>query len=160
MSNDTATGRTGMDTPVAQELWDALDRARADPAPRQLARVEDALFRHYLPMAQAVAQAHPCDDPDPEAVRQAAEVGLAQAILSWRQRDSVRFDRYARATITDQLRRHDELTARRDSRSPFPQRSGTDRVGRMRGSEPGLVVPGHPSPHWTPGASDAVREFG
>jgi hypothetical protein len=102
-----------MDTSIALELWDALDRARAGEAPRQLARVEDALFRHYLPMARAVALAHPSDDPDPEAIRQAAEVGLAQAILSWRQRDSARFDRYARATISDQLRRHDGLTSTR-----------------------------------------------
>jgi hypothetical protein len=43
-------------------------------------------------------------------------VGLAQAILSWRQRDSTRFDRYARVTIIDQLRRHDGLMAARRHR--------------------------------------------
>ena len=60
---------------------------------RALARVEDALFRHYLPMARAIARAHPPDDPDSEAIRHVVEVGLAQAILSWRQRDIARFDR-------------------------------------------------------------------
>ncbi|HEY5877984.1 MAG TPA: hypothetical protein VIU11_03685, partial [Nakamurella sp.] len=98
MSNDTTTV-PGVGAPGAQKLWDALDRARSEQAPCALSRVEDALFRHYLPMAWQMARAHAPDDPDPEAVRQVAEVGLAQAILSWAQRDSARFDRYARATI-------------------------------------------------------------
>jgi DNA-directed RNA polymerase specialized sigma subunit len=67
-------------------------------------------------MALTIARTHPSDDPDGEALRQVAEVGLAQAILSWRQRDSTRFDRYARVTIIDQLRRHDGLMAARRHR--------------------------------------------
>ena len=116
MSDATATV-PGVVDQGAQELWDALGRARAEPAACTPWRVEDALFRHYLPMALAMALAHAPDDPDPAAVRQVAETGLAQAILSWRQRDSVRFDRYARATITDQLCRHDRFTASQQRRS-------------------------------------------
>ena len=124
MSNETVTtwARTG-----AQGLWDALARARAEQTPRTLAHVEDALFRHYLPMARAMARAHSPDNPDPEAAGQAAEVGLAHAILGWRHRDSAGFDRFARATITAQLRRHDRLTRNPQSRtsSPGPSPPGT-----------------------------------
>ena len=116
MSERVATA-PGVVDQGAQELWDALGRARAESAPCTLSRVEDALFRHYLPIALAMALAHAPDDPDPEAVRLVAETGLAQAILSWRQGDSARFDRYARATITGQLCRHDRLTATRQRRS-------------------------------------------
>lgn len=108
MNRDTVTaGAAG--TGVAQEMWDALRRARAEQTPRTLAQLEDALFRHYLPMARTMAIDHTVDTADPEAVGQAAEVGLAQAILAWRQRDSAGFDRYAQATISAQLRRHRDL---------------------------------------------------
>ena len=54
MSQHTAT-MPGM---AAQELWDALGRARTEQTPCALSRVEDALFRHYLPMAWQMARAH------------------------------------------------------------------------------------------------------
>jgi hypothetical protein len=119
MSDDTTTA-PGVVDQGTQELWDALSRARVEPAPCTLSRVEDALFRHYLPIALAMAAAHAPDDPDPEGVRLVAETGMAQAILSWRQGDSGRFDRYARATITDRLCRHDRFTATQQRRSSSP----------------------------------------
>ena len=120
MNRDTVTGTPGAG--VAQEMWDALRRARAEQQPRTLAHVEDALFRHYLPMARTMAIAHTADTADPEAVGQAAEVGLAQAILAWRQRDSAGFDRYAHATISAQLRRHRDRLTGTPARRPTARR--------------------------------------
>jgi DNA-directed RNA polymerase specialized sigma subunit len=94
------------------QLWDALHQARTGQQPRALTRAEDALFRYYLPMARSMADQHAPDNPDPDDLGQAAEVGLAQAILGWRHRAPDGFDRFARSAITAQLRRHDHLTRR------------------------------------------------
>ena len=89
---------------VVQELWDALIRARADYAPRILAAAEDAVFRFYLPLARTLAGAPATRGVDPTEAEQAAEVGLAQAVLDWQHRAIRGFDAYARAAITVQLR--------------------------------------------------------
>jgi hypothetical protein len=112
----TGLGTAG--TGTADELWEALDRARTGSQPRTLAQVEDALFRYYLPMARSIAARHAPDHPDPDGIGQAAEVGLAQAILGWRHRGPAGFDRFAGSTITAQLRRHDTL--HREQRRPRP----------------------------------------
>jgi hypothetical protein len=87
---------------TAEQFWGALRQARSSNLPRTLAAVEDAQFRYYLPMARSMAARHQQGVDD---CRQAAEVGLADAILSWRH-GRVGFDRFARRTITAQLRRH------------------------------------------------------
>jgi hypothetical protein len=89
---------------AAQELWDTLIRARADFAPRILAAAEDAVFRFYLPLARTLAGAPATRGVDPTEAEQAAEVGLAQAVLDWQHRAIRGFDAYARAAITVQLR--------------------------------------------------------
>jgi DNA-directed RNA polymerase specialized sigma subunit len=93
-------------TDTAEQLWAALDRAKAGQQSRTVAPVEDALFRYYLPMARAMTTRLDPDHPNRDDTAQAAEVGLAQAILGWRRRNPDGFDRFARSTITTQLRRH------------------------------------------------------
>lgn len=96
-------------TGSADQLWEALDQARSR-TPQTLSHVEDALFRHYLPVAREMAAVHAVDHPNPDDVGQAAEVGLAQAILGWRHRGPTGFERFARSTITAQLRHRDTLS--------------------------------------------------
>jgi hypothetical protein len=103
-------------TATADQLWAALHQARTDIRPRTLAHVEDALFRHYLPMARSMAAEHAPDHPDPDGLQQTAEVGLARAILAWTH-GPAGFNRFARNAITHQLHHHDTLT-RRDGRFP------------------------------------------
>jgi hypothetical protein len=97
---------------TAEQLWDALRQARTGQQPCTLAHAEDALFRYYLPMARTMSHQHSLDRPDPDGLGQAAEVGLAQAILGWRHPGPAGFDRYARAAIAAQLHHHDHLTRR------------------------------------------------
>lgn len=93
-----------LDDAAAQDLWTALARVRADD-PRVLADAEDAVFGHYLPLARTLADDLATDPVDPVEVEQVAELGLAQAVLRWRQPDSYGFERFARAVIRSQLRR-------------------------------------------------------
>ena len=86
-----------------QALWDALNRARRDQTLQTLACVEDAVFRYYLPMARSIAHEPDTNDEGP-GVDDAAELGLAEAVLAWRHRESDGFDRFARASITYRLR--------------------------------------------------------
>jgi hypothetical protein len=100
-----------------QSLWTALARARADYAPRVLAEAEDAVFRWYLPLARELS-AGPCHAAkDPIAVEQAAELGLAQAVLGWRQPNCREFERFARGLITERIQR---CTAGPGIRIPAP----------------------------------------
>ena len=89
----------------AQSLWNALARARADYAPRVLAAAEDAVFRWYLPLARAHVSGPTLTAVDPIAVQQAAELGLAQAVLGWRQPDCHEFGRFAGIMITERVDR-------------------------------------------------------
>ena len=110
---------TTTDHVAAQKLWDALREAGADRMPRSVAHVEDALFRFYLPLARTMARVHTPggDDHDQEDTAQAAEVGLAQAILAWRHSDSSGFEAFARHAITTQLRRRDQFIRRQYQRA-------------------------------------------
>jgi hypothetical protein len=69
---------------------------------RRLTDGEDAVFRFYLPFAHSVVEGHP--SANAAATAQAAEVGLAQAVLAWRYRDSHDFQRFAGLRIQAQLR--------------------------------------------------------
>ena len=70
-------------------MWDALSRARTDRAgPAAVADVEDAVFRFYLPLARSIFVVDPTARVDAVAAEQAAEIGLAQAVLGWRRRDA------------------------------------------------------------------------
>ena len=93
-----------LDTPAAEQLWDMLYLARAGKTRHSVADLEDAAFRMYLPMARTLA--HTVNGDQPWAIgsfEQAAELGLAQAVLAWRQRSSGGFRRFARSTIMREL---------------------------------------------------------
>jgi hypothetical protein len=70
-----------------------------------LAEAEDTVFRWYLPLARSLAAGPAVTAVDPVAVEQAAELGLAQAVLGWRQPDCRDFERFARTVITERLQR-------------------------------------------------------
>ncbi len=85
-------------------MWDALSRARTDRAgPAAVADVEDAVFRFYLPLARSIFVVDPTARVDAVAAEQAAEIGLAQAVLGFRPRDSIGFARFARDRINTLL---------------------------------------------------------
>jgi len=109
---------TGEVTLTAEQLWDALDRADTDHHSRTVGHHADVLFRYYLPMACSIAAQYAADHADPDTVREAAEVGLAQAILGWRLRRPAGFDRYALDMITRQLRHRGSIGGR--TRRPRP----------------------------------------
>ena len=88
-----------------EKLWDALFTARTGKSARHLAELEDAVFRFYLPMARALARENVQEAVGLAAAEQSAELGLAQAVLAWRRRDSSEFRRFATSSIQLQLRR-------------------------------------------------------
>jgi hypothetical protein len=94
------------DAAATQDVWRVLVRARTDGASGASAAARDAVFRWYLPMARALA-----NDPGPESrpvdpatAEQAAELGLAQAVLGWRRPDSHGFEAFALAAVAARLR--------------------------------------------------------
>jgi hypothetical protein len=89
---------------AGERLWDALFNARAAGLPGQVADLEDAVFRYHLPMARTLAHSVAGATPSQvQAAEEAAELGLAVAVLEWRQRTSVGFRRFARSAVTRQL---------------------------------------------------------
>ena len=92
------------DSMVGERLWNALFTARADGLPRQVADLQDAVFRFYLPMARGLAHAIVGESAtDRVPAEQAAELGLARALLEWPHRTSGGFRRSARSSIMRQL---------------------------------------------------------
>ena len=89
---------------AAEELWDALARARAEYAPMVLAAAEEAVVRFYLPLAQTLASAVAPRWVDRVKAEQEAGVALAHAVLAWQDGAREGFDVFARATINSQLR--------------------------------------------------------
>ena len=77
-------------TTQADKLWDALFQARGRNSVRELADMEDAVFRFYLPMARTLANEYVDSSPSSAATQEAAEFGLAQAVLAWRHTSSRR----------------------------------------------------------------------
>src|SRR5664280_461965 len=75
---------------AAEELWDALARARAEYAPQLLAATEDAVVRFYLPLARTIASAVAPRGLDHFEAEHAAVVALAHAVLAWQ--DATRED--------------------------------------------------------------------
>lgn len=95
------------DSAAAERLWDALFLARAGKTLHPVADLEDAVFRFYLPMARTLAHDVTVGSAvNRAAVEQRAELGLAHAVLAWRQRTSGGFRRFARSTIIRQLDSH------------------------------------------------------
>ena len=90
----------------AQTLWEALILTRlTSPV---ISAAADAVFRFYLPLANILARQHGSPNVDADLSVQAAELGLANAVLAWRHPDSRAFTPFARVAITAQIRRtHD-----------------------------------------------------
>lgn len=88
----------------ARQLLVALDAARAGCSPCGLSRAEDAVFRHYLPMARSLAVDGAARSGSPEVAIEAAELGLARAVLDWHGSDPLAFEGFARVTIMAHLR--------------------------------------------------------
>lgn len=101
----------------ARQLWTDLAHARSAGRPGAIAPAEDALFRFYLPLAHALGDGVVRRGVTAETARHAAELGLAQAVLSWAGSDDG-FLRFASRCITTVLRhlrtppvgRHSALT--------------------------------------------------
>jgi len=98
--------RAGPAAAAAQAVWTVLARARTDGACGASAAARDAVFRWYLPMARALANdPRPESRPvDPATAEQAAELGLAQAVLGWQRPDSRGFEAFALAAVAARLR--------------------------------------------------------
>ncbi len=100
-----ASGQPGQDRGShGQALWDALNQARAGKGPQPLDCAEDAVFRYYLPMARAFADESDTDGAAGPGVDDAVQLGLAEAVLAWRHRESDGFDKFARTSIEHRLR--------------------------------------------------------
>ena len=99
-----------------------LARASTANAPRTLAAARDAVFGRYLPMARTLAiTPGPGSRPvDPADAVQAAELGLAQAVLGWRRPDGDGFEVIVRAAIAAQLRRLPAVTPGNGQGHPPP----------------------------------------
>lgn len=91
-----------IDHEVARTLWDSLTRARSDSP--VISTAEDAVFRFYLPIAKELAHDELTLALDPDLAEEAAELGLAKAVLSWRRPDPVDFTAFARLAIQAQIR--------------------------------------------------------
>ncbi|MGZ8802988.1 MAG: hypothetical protein ACXWZL_10360 [Mycobacterium sp.] len=96
------------ETPTpSRDVWKVLAQARTEQAYRTLAAAQDAVFQRYLPMARALANAQCADRGmvDPVQAAQAAEIGLAKAVLGWRRPDDQGFESFAGIAISAQLDR-------------------------------------------------------
>ena len=90
-----------IDTETARTLWEALIRARSQSP--VISAAEDAVFRFYLPLARATARTYAGWAVDPDLAEQAAELGLANAVLAWRRADICAFAAFARAAMIRQM---------------------------------------------------------
>ena len=115
----------------ADRLWAALVNVRTGDRPSSRARTEDAVFRFYLPMARTLARSSDRYPPDPEGAEQAAELGLAQAVLAWRRPTGEGFDRAARAAILHHLQQGRRTTRHlsRQGDRPAGRRTGPHHPG-------------------------------
>jgi hypothetical protein len=91
------------DGAAAEELWDALTRAREHYAPLVLTAAEDALLKFYQPLVREMSGSSSVVGVDPTMAEHTAEVALTQAIAGWDQRTSEGFDGYACAAMAFRL---------------------------------------------------------
>jgi len=130
----------GISDPVAaQQLWDALILARSGSP--VISAAEDAVFRFYLPLAHTLVQRRATLPPDRLAiVEQAAELGLAKAVLAWRGPDSDGFFLFARAAIESHIRRYGRVNGEQHPRRSraMPPRHETHLTPRTK--HPGYMT--------------------
>lgn len=107
-------------TAHADRLWVALNHARAGNTPSTRAHSENAVFRFYLPIARTLARSSARYPHDPEEAEQAAELGLAQAVLAWLHPTGRGFDRAATGAIIAHLQQAHGHAIRRLPRQDDP----------------------------------------
>ena len=90
-------------TPSSQSACGTPCTGRTGETEQSTADLEDAAFRYYLPMARSLAHSMCGESNDRVTAEQAAELGLAHAVLAWRQRSSAGFRRFARSAIMRQI---------------------------------------------------------
>ena len=76
---------------------------QVDSGPDGATDREVAALRVYLPLARSLARTSAMSEVDPDRAEQAAELGLACAVLAWRQHDCTAFVAFARGVIVHQL---------------------------------------------------------
>jgi len=108
-------GPLTVEAAAAQPIWDRLLRARVESQIVSVA--EDAVFRFYLPLARSLAAGAAEDRVRAE---QAAELGLAKAVLAWRNPDCAGFSAFARTAILHQIQ---QIPAARPRRRTSPETS-------------------------------------
>ena len=107
--------------PAAQLLWERLVRARSES--QFVSMSEDAVFRFYLPFARSLVRCSAASELDRDRAVQAAELGLARAVLAWRQYDCAAFVAFARGVILHQIQAPPAgSTLRRRRNSALPTR--------------------------------------
>ena len=131
--------------PKATELWDALARARAQYDPRVLAAAEDRVFRFYLPLAWAVADAWAAGVARSVDAGRAAEVGLAEAVLGWQGAGGAGFEAHARVVISAQLRWASTAGARQRRRHQQAGRATPGAVFRSAGMDAEVITDARPA---------------
>src|SRR5664279_4933853 len=112
--------KDSIDAETAKTLWEALIQARSQSP--VISAAEDAVFRFYLPLARATARTYAGWAVDPDLAEQAAELGLANAVLGWRRADICAFAAFARAAMIRQMSTTANARARR-LRSAIPART-------------------------------------
>lgn len=93
-----------IDPTTAALLWSNLRRAAQSTIPGLTSHAEDAVFRHYRPLAVTLAAQHCRGRSDP-AVLEAAENALAAAVLQWSPPRVDGFREYAEHAIRTRIRR-------------------------------------------------------
>ena len=89
------------------DVWSVMARASTGESSRTVAAARDAIFGRYLPMARSLANSPGLEQApvDRFTSEQAAETGLAQAVLGWRRPDGGGFELFASIAVAAELDR-------------------------------------------------------
>jgi hypothetical protein len=121
------------------QLWASFTEAKSSGSTRRVAAAEDAVFRHYRPWALSLAEAAcpgGANGPGHALYREAAEVGLAQAVLNWRHGGEGRFGDFARRSILSRIRHVPAGASHRRLYSPATQETARDSAQRVAPAGP------------------------
>lgn len=124
---------------AARALWRVAQWARTGSDRAGVTAADDDVYRFYLPWARAFALDHVDAGVDLALAEQAAELGLAKAVLAWGHPDGDGFAGYAAAAVHQQIGRIPRPPASPGASDPPP--GGPD-----RGHRPALQDVGAPGP--------------
>lgn len=98
-----------VESAAEERLWDALSQARNGRAATSAADLEDTLCQLHLPLARAIAQATVAESAEDRAqAEETAQLALADAVRSWRQRTGGGFRYHAQSAILHRLQGYPE----------------------------------------------------